>query len=267
MVHHYLANVAFGLALILSAAAAAGFFASAEPLKAPDLRQCQKAVATAPNPATDDTTMILDCCLPDDRPLRNFSWDDYPVQYQKIRRPAHKADADYIAKLNRAYELMQALPDDDPRSFEVQANMHCAFCNGAYKQLDTNITLQVHFSWFFMPWHRLYLYFHERILASLLGDPSFALVYWNWDNQILSNDTDHIGNNMPRYFTVKDTAAFDEERNQGHVPASELVRINVISNTTTVDTPEEIVQENLNIMYQAMVTADTPDMFMGGKYR
>ena len=212
--------------------------------------------------------MVLDCCLPwYNRPLLDFSWDRYPVQQQKIRRPAHKADADYIAKLNRAYELMKALPDDDPRSFEVQANMHCAFCNGAYKQLDTNITLQVHFSWFFMPWHRLYLYFHERILASLLGDPSFALVYWNWDNQILSNDTDHIGNNMPRYFTIKDTPIFDAKRDRDHTPASELVRINVVSNVTTTDTPEEIAQENLNILYQSLVTANTADMFMGGAYR
>ena len=223
------AAAAFGFALILSAAAAA-YLASADPLKAPDLRLCQKAVATSPNP-TDNTTMVLDCCLPwYNRPLLDFSWDRYPVQQQKIRRPAHTADADYIAKLNRAYELMKALPDDDPRSFEVQANMHCAFCNGAYKQLDTNITLQVHFSWFFMPWHRLYLYFHERILASLLGDPSFALVYWNWDNQILSNDTDHIGNNMPRYFTIKDTPVYDAKRDRDHVLALELVHINIVSN-------------------------------------
>ena len=258
------AAAAFGLALILAANA---YFASADPLKAPNLRLCQKAVATSPNP-TDNTTMLLDCCLPwYNRPLLDFSWDRYPVQQQKIRRPAHKADADYVAKLNRAYELMRALPDDDPRSFEVQANMHCAFCNGAYKQLDTNITLQVHFSWFFMPWHRLYLYFHERILASLLGDPSFALVYWNWDNQILSNDTDHIGNNMPRYFTIKDTPIFDAKRDRDHTPASELVRINVVSNVTTTDTPEEIAQENLNILYQSLVTANTADMFMGGAYR
>ena len=47
----------------------------------------------------------------------------------------------------------------------------------------------------------------------------------------------------------------------------ELVRINDVSNVTTTNTPQEIAQENLNILYQAMVTADTPDMFMGGKYR
>ena len=265
---HNLAAVAAAAALCLALILAAdAYFVSADPLKAPDLRLCQKAVATSPNP-TDNTTMVLDCCLPwYNRPLLDFSWDRYPVQQKKIRRPAHKADADYIAKLNRAYELMKALPDDDPRSFEVQANMHCAFCNGAYKQLDTNITLQVHFSWFFMPWHRLYLYFHERILASLLGDPSFALVYWNWDNQVLSNDTDHIGNNMPRYFTIKDTPIYDAKRDRDHVPASELVRINVASNVTTTDTPEEIAQENLNILYQSLVTANTADMFMGGAYR
>ena len=130
--------------------------ACAKPIQAPDIRKCQKAIATSPNAAVDNTTMTLDCCLPwHDIPHRNFSWDDYPVTHAKVRQAAHKADEEYIAKLNRAYELMKALPDDNPRSFKVQPRMHCAFCNGAYKQFNTNITLQIHFSWFFMLWHRL----------------------------------------------------------------------------------------------------------------
>uniref|UniRef100_A0A6V7QVM9 Tyrosinase copper-binding domain-containing protein n=1 Tax=Ananas comosus var. bracteatus TaxID=296719 RepID=A0A6V7QVM9_ANACO len=35
----------------------------------------------------------------------------------------------------KAVELMKALPDDDPRSFKQQANVHCAYCNSAYNQL------------------------------------------------------------------------------------------------------------------------------------
>jgi tyrosinase len=32
----------------------------------------------------------------------------------------------------------------------------------------------------FLPWHRMFVYFYERILRSILNDPSFALPYWNY---------------------------------------------------------------------------------------
>lgn len=42
-----------------------------------------------------------------------------------------------------------------------------------------------HRSWFFMPWHRMYLHHFERIVmaevAALGGPTDWALPYWNWD--------------------------------------------------------------------------------------
>ena len=42
-----------------------------------------------------------------------------------------------------------------------------------------------HFSWFFLPWHRMYLHHFEKIIMShveRLGGPNnWALPYWNWD--------------------------------------------------------------------------------------
>src|SRR5262249_7496349 len=32
----------------------------------------------------------------------------------------------------------------------------------------------------FLAWHRMYLFFFERIVRKLSGDPSFALPYWNY---------------------------------------------------------------------------------------
>jgi hypothetical protein len=48
--------------------------------------------------------------------------------------------------------------------------VHCAYCNELYQYSfnGSPYPLQVHGSWFFLPWHRLYLHFHERILISLL---------------------------------------------------------------------------------------------------
>jgi tyrosinase len=37
-----------------------------------------------------------------------------------------------------------------------------------------------HNNWFIWPWHRMYVYFFERIVAELSGNPNFALPYWNW---------------------------------------------------------------------------------------
>ncbi|KAL5217106.1 hypothetical protein ABZP36_017790 [Zizania latifolia] len=43
------------------------------------------------------------------------------------------------------------------------------------------LPVQIHFSWFFFPFHRAYIYFFERIVRKLLGDPRFALPFWSWD--------------------------------------------------------------------------------------
>lgn len=39
-----------------------------------------------------------------------------------------------------------------------------------------------HASDFFLPWHRMYLYFFERTLRKASGDPDFALPYWDYTN-------------------------------------------------------------------------------------
>lgn len=33
--------------------------------------------------------------------------------------------------------------------------------------------------WFFLPWHRLYLYYFEQIVRNVLSDSDFSLPYWN----------------------------------------------------------------------------------------
>jgi len=33
---------------------------------------------------------------------------------------------------------------------------------------------------FFLPWHRIYLYYFERIVRTVLADPTFTMPYWNY---------------------------------------------------------------------------------------
>ncbi|KAH7437953.1 hypothetical protein KP509_05G097400 [Ceratopteris richardii] len=231
----------------------------AAPLQIPDLTQCEIASASAA--VGTPLTLYFNCCLPiPSTPMVDFSFDKYNTVQKHIRRPAHTASEEYIAKINKAYKLMKALPATDGRSFKAQANLHCSFCNGGYPQrgISGNVPVQVHFSWLFLPWHRWYLYFHERILGSLIGDPSFSLVYWNWDDQVSG------GNKIPEMFTRVNTSIYDEKRNPNVQPPVVVP----LAATTAYSLNESIVtNKNLNNMYQSIVTASTATLFMGGAFR
>ena len=81
-------------------------------------------------------------------------------------------------RLDAAYAALRALPPDDPRGWLPTAHVHCFYCSGSPGNPSS---VEIHGGWYFMPWHRAYLYFHERILASLVGDDTFFLPYWDWD--------------------------------------------------------------------------------------
>jgi tyrosinase len=65
-----------------------------------------------------------------------------------------------------AITQMKALPPSDPRNWTRQAQIHNNFCP--------------HGNWLFLPWHRAYLLYFERICRKLSGMADFALPYWNW---------------------------------------------------------------------------------------
>lgn len=85
-----------------------------------------------------------------------------------------------LAALRRGVAVMQQLSQDDPadpRGWRFQANIHGAppeeESNPAWRQCQ-------HGSFFFLPWHRMYLYWFERILRWAAEDPTLALPYWNY---------------------------------------------------------------------------------------
>lgn len=86
-----------------------------------------------------------------------------------------------VTRLQKAYQAMRDLTTskpNDPRGWMQQGNVHCFNCSGGYDPSN----VEIHGSWWFMPWHRCYLYVHERILGNLIGDPTFRLAYWDWDS-------------------------------------------------------------------------------------
>ncbi|XVE87995.1 hypothetical protein DITRI_Ditri19aG0033000 [Diplodiscus trichospermus] len=222
-------------------------FALAAPIDAPNLTRCGKATIKG-----EET---VNCCPPSDAKVIDFK----PPKFCKLRyRPAaHMVDADYIAKFTKAMQYMKALPDSDPRSFSQQAKVHCAYCNGAYDQVgfpDQNI--QVHFSWLFFPFHRLYLYFFERILGKLIDDPDFAMPFWNWDAP--------EGMTIPSIYTNPISPLFDEKRNVNHQPPK-LVDLDY-DGTDDESTKRDQIRSNLKVMYRQMVCNKTSCLFFGRKY-
>src|SRR5262249_50914262 len=78
-----------------------------------------------------------------------------------------------IQAMKTAVGKMKAgLGDGDRRNWRAQAQVHGTFTGG--------FTHCQHGNWFFLPWHRGYLYFFEEIIRRLSGFDGFALPYWDW---------------------------------------------------------------------------------------
>ncbi|GBG82381.1 hypothetical protein CBR_g34757 [Chara braunii] len=146
--------------------------ASAAPIGPPDLSTC-----TAPRPP------LPNCCLrvPSSRPSAFAINSSTPLRTRRALQNVLQ-DARYLARLNAAYARLRRLEREapnDPRGLEQQRLLHCAFCERPFVY---GRQYNMHGNWFFAPWHRMLLYYHERILAWATGDVSFALPFWNWDS-------------------------------------------------------------------------------------
>jgi hypothetical protein len=94
----------------------------------------------------------------------------------------------------KAIQVMQARPASDPTSWTYQAAIHATF---ATPPPGASWNDCQHQSWFFLPWHRMYLFFFERVVRKAVtdagGPADFALPYWNYD-------TPFPGNTLPPAF-------------------------------------------------------------------
>jgi len=102
------------------------------------------------------------------------------------------------------------------------------------------VELQVHNSWLFFPFHRCYLYFFERILGSLIGDPSFAVPFWNWDAP--------DGMRMPAMYADPSSQLFDPRRDGRHAPPR-LINLDYNGREPRF-TDKQQVDHNLRVMYR-----------------
>ncbi|HEX8475696.1 MAG TPA: tyrosinase family protein [Pyrinomonadaceae bacterium] len=71
-----------------------------------------------------------------------------------------------VQALRDGVRAMKALPATNARSWNSQARIHNDWCP--------------HSNWFFLPWHRAYILYFERICRQASGWADFMLPYWDW---------------------------------------------------------------------------------------
>lgn len=96
----------------------------------------------------------------------------------RVRRDVGGMDASDPVLLcyRKAIKKMQALPTANPLSWNYQAAIHGTTLSGNLTAWNTC----EHGTEFFWSWHRMYLYWFERIIRHMCGDCCWALPFWNW---------------------------------------------------------------------------------------
>nr|CCD61125.1 polyphenol oxidase precursor [Taraxacum officinale] len=262
-------NLLLGLGGLYGAANIPSAFG--EPITAPNSATSCAEASGLKNPR--EAIRGLSCCPPlpldgNDVP-KPYTFPTVAFDKLRVRKPAHLLveDTAYIKQFNTAIQKMKDLPDNDPHSWKNQAKIHCAYCNGGYTQVETGhpeLTIQVHNSWLFLPFHRWYLYFLEKIMGKVLEDESFALPYWNWDNP--------AGMMLPAMYegNIKDpkNAIYDALREPSHLPPA-IFDFNYANKETSPVLPDD-EQKNVNLalMYRQMISSGSSTLtFMGGQAR
>ena len=83
-------------------------------------------------------------------------WTAQAQQPKRQSASPTNPDPPELKGYKKAVELMKKLPASDPRSWKAQAKIHNDFCP--------------HNNWWFLPWHRAYLFYFEQVCRDVLGD-------------------------------------------------------------------------------------------------
>ena len=87
-----------------------------------------------------------------------------------------KAHDPILVSYRKAIKKMRALPDTNPLSWAYQGAIH----GTTLTPVDPHWNQCEHFTDFFWSWHRMYLYWFERIVRKMSEHKDWAIPYWNW---------------------------------------------------------------------------------------
>ncbi|MEM9670427.1 MAG: tyrosinase family protein [Pseudomonadota bacterium] len=97
-----------------------------------------------------------------------------------IRKPAHElshGDPE-VEALKTAINVLKNIPNHHPAHWSQMARYHAQLCGPSSGELD--FRAEIHFTWWFLPWHRAYLGVVEHILQIAAQDATLGLPYWDW---------------------------------------------------------------------------------------
>ena len=106
--------------------------------------------------------------------------------------------------LERGVAAMKRIDRSSPVSWSFQANMHGFPDDEPQPRFQGWGTCQ-HGNWWFLPWHRAYLLYFEKIVRAYSGDPGFMLPYWDW--------TDPEQQALPERFLNPSSPLYEANRN------------------------------------------------------
>jgi len=132
-------------------------------------------------------TSLAAAGLPGEAPV----WGQTGLVRRDVTTTAAAGD---LEKYRRAVTAMKGRPASDPLSWEYWAQIHNNYCP--------------HTNWWFLPWHRVYVFYFEQVCQTLLNnDTTFRLPYWNWS----------ANNNIPAPFQDRNSILFDSTRRSSTV--------------------------------------------------
>lgn len=131
-----------------------------------------------PVPAASDINNITTCALPipsiPDAPIFNPEQEKLPAVL--TRKNFNSLSAAEIASLKAGIAAMKALPISNKTSWQYQAAIHGTVLTPSQPSWNSC----QHWNMFFLSWHRMYLYYFERILRNKSGNPNLTLPYWDY---------------------------------------------------------------------------------------
>lgn len=108
-----------------------------------------------------------------------------------------------LVSYRKAIKAMKALPTANPLSWDYQAAIHATTLSGSHIAWNTC----EHGTHLFWCWHRMYLYWFERIIRKMSGDPGWALPFWDYHSASQRN--------LPPPFRVSGSELFTVNRGPG----------------------------------------------------
>lgn len=192
-------------------------------------------------PQLTSTDYPLPMCAPQEGPAypaaKLFNPADYRPAAVMVRKNVYNLTAGEINSIRAGVAAMKALPVSDKTSWQYQAAIHGTILPAAGNPLWNTCTHSPSpNAIFFLSWHRMYLYFFERILRAKSGNPNLTLPYWDYQtNGAIPIDYRFPANAANALYNASRALAINNPSltNPGTLPSAISIRIN--SALTNID--------------------------------